>query len=341
MNEPSSENMLTGATPAPAFKNRSTGLTVFGILTIVFGSITGLMVLISLLGLAMAASNPNLRQTSMSAFVLSVFLYGGLAAALIWLGIGSIMARRWARALILIFSWAWLVMGVFMVFFMGYFMPKAWENMPSVNGQPAIPQGTIFIMTVFGVLFAAIFFVILPLVWIFFYANHHTQATVEMRDPVRRWTDACPLPVLGLSLWLFISALTMLFFPVLYHGIAPFFGVFLSGLLGSLLYVAVAGVWAYCAWRLYNMDVRGWWIALIAVLLYMVSSLMTFARHDALEMYHLMGYPQAQIDQLQKLDVFSGNKMIRTMLVFFVPFLGYIVYVKQYLTGDKVVEAKR
>ena len=54
---------------------------------------------------------------------------------------------------------------------------------------------------VIALLFLGVFFVILPAVWIFFYKSRQVKATCEARDPVARWTDACPLPVLALCLW--------------------------------------------------------------------------------------------------------------------------------------------
>jgi hypothetical protein len=67
-----------------------------------------------------------------------------LAVALIWLGIGSIKARRWARALLLIFSWSWLVMGVCMTAVMPFFMAKVMANLPpnAKTGQPAHAAGS-------------------------------------------------------------------------------------------------------------------------------------------------------------------------------------------------------
>lgn len=339
MNESASENMPMGAPPAPVFKDRSTGLAVFGILTIVLGCLAALMVLLMLAATAVGAAVPNSPPSSLTSVAMVVFIYGGLAVALIWLGIGSIKARRWARALILIFSWAWLVMGIGMVLVSVFFLPHIWANMQPVKGQPAMPAGAIVVMTIIMVLFFGIFFVIVPAIWVFFYGNHDTLATVETRDPIRRWTDACPLPVLALALWLLCSAPLMLLMPFVYHGVIPFFGVLLGGVPGSLVYVAIGALWAYCGWRLYNMDVRGWWVALIAMTLYAVSTLLTFTRHNILEMYQAMGYPQAQIDQLQKMGMFTGNWMGWMTLIFFVPFLGYIVYIKKYLPGDKVAQA--
>ncbi len=327
--QPGKQAPIAGVITLPAFKNRSTGLTVFGILTILLGCAAALMVLLMLVATALVPKSPNAPPVSSTVMV--VFMYGALAVALVWLGIGSIMARRWARALILIFSWGWLVAGIIMVPLMGIVMPKTFRNMPVTPGQPAMPPGAIAGMTIFILLFLSVFFVVIPAIWVFFYGNHHTRATVEMRDPIRRWTDACPLPVLALCLWLLISVPIMLLLPVAYHGVVPFFGMFLNGLPGSLFCVAIAALWAYCGWRLYKMDVRGWWLVLIIMSLYMVSTVMTFMRHDMVEMYQLMGYSQAQIDQVQQVGIFTGNNMAWLMLFFFVPFLGYLAYVKKYL----------
>lgn len=337
MNEP--ENTPMEAVPSPAFKNRSTGLTVFGILTIMLGCAASLMVLLMLAATAMNAKNPNVPPTPVSSVVFVASMYAVLAVVLVWLGIGSMMARRWARALLLIYSWSWLVMGIIVAITMGFFLPHTFANLPAQPGQPALPPEAVTIMTIVMMVFSSIFFVLLPAIWVFFYRSPHVKATCEMRDPVQRWTDACPLPVLALCLWLSFGVPCMLLMPVLYHGVVPFFGVLLTGVPGSLYYMAAAALWAYCAWRLYKLDVRGWWLILIAMLLYTVSSVMTFARHDVVEMYHAMGYTQAQIDQVQKAGVFTGNSMIWMMLIFMVPFLGYILFVKKFLPGGKIAQS--
>jgi hypothetical protein len=338
MNELPSENLPIEA-PMPGFNDRSTGLTIFGVLTILLGCIAALFALLMLAMTVMASKLPNAQATSSSSMVMALLMYGGLAVALVWLGIGSMLARRWARALLAIFSWAWLVMGTVMVITIGFILPKVWETAPPVNGQPAVAPGAIVTMTIVMLLFFSAFFVVVPGIWAFFYSNRHVKATCEMRDPVPRWTDACPLPVLALCLWLLFGVPVLLVMPVLYHGVAPFFGMLLTGLPGTLLCLAAAALWAYCAWRLYKMDVRGWWLILVAMLLYTVSGVMTFARHDTIEMYHVMGYPQAQIDQIQKMNLFTGNSMLWMTVLFMVPFLGYVLFVKKYLPGGRAAQA--
>jgi hypothetical protein len=319
--------------PVPAFKNRSTGLIIFGILTILLGGLTGLMLLLMIVQTAVAKTA---TPTPFAALLMVIFIYATLAAALIWLGIGSIMARRWARALLLIFSWVWLIMGIVMVITMACVLPKVMENLQATsNGQPALPPGAITGVVMFMILVLGFFFILVPAVWIFFYSSRHVKATCEARDPVTRWTDACPLPVLALSLWLWFSVPMFLLLPLMGHGVIPFFGTFLSSLPGSLVCLVLALLWAYSAWLLYKLDVRGWWLVLVMMVVWTASTILTYARHGMIEMYQRMGYPQDQIDEMQRTGLFAGNWMIWFMVLFIVPFLGYMLFVKKYLRSDE------
>lgn len=333
MNEQNPAIPPVEAASAPAYKDRSTGLMIFGILTLLLGCLAGLFVPLMLFGQMMAAKAPNAPPTNTAAILPAMFIYIMLAVALIWLGIGSIKARRWARALLLIFSWSWLVMGIFMTVITPFVMAKAFANLPAntQNGQPAMPPAAITGMIVFMVLFFAIFFVVVPAVWTFFYNSRHVKATCEARDPVTRWTDACPLPVLGFCLWLLFGVPWLLVMPLTGHAVMPFFGIFLIGLPGSLFCLAIAAIWGYAAWLLYRLDVRGWWLILIALVVFMVSALMTYAHHDIIEMYQLMGYPQAQIEQIQKMGLFTGNRMSWMVALCSLPFVGYLLFIKKYL----------
>jgi hypothetical protein len=186
--------------PAP-YKDRSPGLIIFGILTILLGGMAGLLVLMSLAGQAMSARTTG-AAPPVSAILPVISIYGAMAVALVWLGIGSIMARRWARALLLIFSWSWLIMGVVMVIFMALFMPKilATVSANGTSGHHAMPVAAMVGMMIGMFLVFGFLFLILPAIWTFFYHSRHVKATCEARDPVTRWTDACPLPVLGFCL---------------------------------------------------------------------------------------------------------------------------------------------
>lgn len=124
MNGPNSSAPIETEPTPPAYKNRSCGLIVFGVLNILLGALSGLMVPVMLLGQAINARNPNAPPASLAMLLPGLLIYAGLAVALIWLGIGSIKVRRWARALLLIFAWSWLVIGVITMAVMIVVFPK-------------------------------------------------------------------------------------------------------------------------------------------------------------------------------------------------------------------------
>lgn len=331
MNEPSIPPVE--AAPLPDYKDRSTGLLIFGTLTLLLGCLSGLLVPLMLFGQMMAAKAPDAPPVNHAFMLLAIGMYGGLAVALIWLGIGSMQKRRWARALLLIFSWSWLIMGIVMTVVMPFIMSKTFANLPpdAKTGQPAMPPGAITGMVIGMTLFFGIFFILVPAVWVFFYQSRHVKATCEARDPVTRWTDACPLPVLAICLWTWTSVPMMLLWPFTGLAVMPCFGMFVSGLPGALLCLVIAAVWGWAGWWLYRLDARGWWLILVAMLLFTVSTLLTYARHDISELYKMQGLPQAQIDQIQKMGLFTGNRMGWFTALFTLPFLGYLLFIKKYL----------
>ena len=333
MNEQNPADPPVETAPPPDYKDRSVGLVIFGILTLLLGCLSGLFVPLMVFGQIMAAKAPNAPPVNHAAMVPGVAVYGLMAVALIWLGIGSIQARRWARALLLIFSWSWLIMGVFMTAVMPFFMAKVFSSLPpnAGTGQPAMPPGAITGMVIFTTFFFFVFFVLVPAVWTFFYHSRHVKATCDARDPVTRWTDACPLPVLGFSLWTWFAVPMMFVLALTGMAVMPFFGMFVSGLPGALFCLMVAAIWGVAGWRLYRLDVRGWWLILVAMVLFMVSGLLTYSQHDISEMYQLQGMPQAEIDQIQKMGLFTGNRMSWFTLLCSVPFIGYLLFIKKYL----------
>jgi hypothetical protein len=176
----------------------------------------------------------------------------------------------------------------------------------------------------------SVIFLVLTGMLVLFYRSPHVKATCEARDPVVRWTDACPLPVLALSLMLGFSAESMLPMLVAYHSVMPFFGRLLTGAPGTLLILVMIALWSYCAWAAYRLKPAGWWTILIGFGVMMASTLITFARVDPIEMYRLMGYPEQQIAQIQQYSFLKGSNFFLLMLICPLPLFGYLVWVKKY-----------
>ena len=322
MNEQNLETAPIESTPSTVgYKNRSTGLIVFGILTILLGCVCALLIPLMIFSQVMAAKTTG--ALPISAILPGIFLYGILAVALVWLGIGSIKARRWARALLLIFSWNWLITGIVMTVAMVFVFSRILLTDSTGTTRRAIVP--LFMMAV-----VAIILVVLPSIWTFFYGSRHVKATCEARDPMMRWTDACPLPVLTCSLWLIFCVPMMLITPLTGHAVMPFFGTFLAGIPGAMLYLAGAAVLIYGAWALYKLNRAGWWLIFIVLCAFFVSNILTYARHDVTELYRLMGYPEAQIKLIQNSGFFTGYRMMWVSLFSTLPLMGYLIFIERF-----------
>ncbi len=319
--------------PAVPFKDRRTGLIVFGIVEIILGALVALMIPFLILGQVMAAQSgqPGMSSRQM---IPSVIVYGILAAMLITLGIGSCKMRRWARALSLVLGWSWLVVGVVSVAVMAFTLPSILSN-PLPQGQ-TLPEPARLAVMIFSLIVMGVVMVVVPGVLVFFYQSRHVKATCEVRDPTRRWTDACPLPVLGLSLWLWLGAVSMLMMPWSSNGVLPVFGRLLSGIGGSLCYVGLALLWGYSAWSVYRLRIIGWWITIAVICVGVVSAAVTFMRIDLIEIYRTMGYPESQIEMMKQFSIVQGHYMIYFMVAGVVPMLGFLLFVRHYFrTGDR------
>jgi hypothetical protein len=328
-----------GAQLVPPFRDRRTGLIVFGIIEILIGGLCALFIPLMLLGQAMAAKETG-AESQLQFIIPALAIYGIAAIVLIVLGTGSIRTRRWARALSLIVAWSWLVIGTFAAVFMAIMFPRM-LGQASPAGQD-VPASARMIGMIIGLLVVAFFFVAVPAILVIFYQSKHVKATCEARDPIPGWTDRVPLPVLAVSLWLAFGAATMLFMPAAYHGVAPFFGVLISGLPGTIFFLAFCAIWFYCAWAIYQLKVVGWWLLLLTLIVGGLSNVLTFTRVDITEMYRLMGYSQAQLDQMQRYNYFKGGILIFGALIGFLPTLGFLLYVKKFLrksANAKVVAA--
>ena len=318
--------------PVAQHKDRRGGLIAFGVAQIFLGLLCALFVGLMVVGQTMAAQStggsPNFRMLAFS-----FAFYGVMAVILVWLGLGSIRTRRWARALSLVLAWSWLLIGIVSVVFSALLLPQMMRAFAGGNAGP--PPIARLMMVVIPLVILGIFFIVVPGSMVLFYQSKHVQATCEARDPARRWTDACPLPVLAVSLWLGFGALSMLFMPWAYHGVMPFFGILLSGVSGSLMLLAMAGLWSYAAWAFYRLKATGWWVVFITLAVFSVSSVVTFLQVDIKEMYQLMGVPEEQIRLIGQFPLFKSKVLAVWTGLSFGLVLGYLLYVKRFFQRSK------
>ena len=101
---------------AVPYQNRKGTLVAMGVLLIVGGALCGCMSPAALFStLAPPPPGTHAPQMQFTEMLGIASCYLMMAVACVWLGIGSIQCRRWARALILASSWLCLVIGAISV----------------------------------------------------------------------------------------------------------------------------------------------------------------------------------------------------------------------------------
>jgi len=279
--------------PTLDHRDRRAGLILFGIALIVIGAISALLAVMLLAGpLALPGAVAGAGPPPARALVPGVVTYGALAVMFVWLGAGSILTRRWAPPLILTTAWLWLISGLIGTALVAALLPSAFALVDSESGP--MPDQLRTALTAVLLVACSLVLILLPLALILFYRSRHVQATCDARDPVPRWTDGRPLALIGVSASLALIAASLLPAALGYNGVAPAFGVVLTGMSGVVLNLALMAVWVYCAWGLLRGDLRAWWAAVISVTVASASAAVTFARIDSREMLEMMGVAPAQ-----------------------------------------------
>ena len=316
---------------APVFPDRSTGLTVFGILEIALGALCALMIPFMLLGAAMSRKIAGGGMPAGS-YVASICMYSFGAALLVALGVGSIQARRWARALNLILSWVGLISGTLATIAIAVFLPRGFltafqQSAARTPNAAPMSTGVLAVVLTFVIVFFSILLIVVPLAFLLFFGRKDVEETCKRRDPVERWTDRCPLPVLALSLMLGFGGTYALLLAIT-TPMLPFFGRYLTGLQASGGLGVVAGVDLALAFGIYRLRPAAWWITIIFATLRLISAFVTYRRGDLIRAYSEMGWSQGQLEQLR------SNPAIRSGigwgLVLTLIFLGYLLWIKRY-----------
>jgi hypothetical protein len=311
------------STPPPEFKNRRPGLIGCGVVHLLFGL---MFVGFSALMVMMATVMPkSAQQPAMPVgfIVYTSSFYVLLAALFVSLGIGSMMARRWAPPLIQVTSWAWLLCGVLGGAVMFLVLPKTLATIP--NQQP----GAAGVMMGCMAIGLGLFGVAVPLAFVLFYRSTHVKATVEVLDPVPRWTDTQPVSILIFASWMFFGAVSTLLSSFMYRALP--LGTFT--LRGPAVFVVMAAMATLLFWvgvgTLRRMP-AAWWSAIVLLLIgvtwgaFMVTSNTTQAMSEA------MGIPfdarQAAITQA----IYSSPFFLAWMVVFWLGYLVFLLYIRRY-----------
>jgi hypothetical protein len=272
------------------FRNRKGGLITFGIMLIVLGSCAACVSLMTPLSLfALPSQNDSLRIRSL---ISALMIYIAAAVGLIWTGIGSVQARRWVRPVVLIYATIGLVIGAITTITLAFTWPTLKATVlasQQSRGRP-LPSGFFFAGGIAAILIILILYIFVPAIFLWFYRDDDVRRTLEFYDPNRRWTDERPLPLLGLSLGSATFAFSCLISSI--YGVAAFFGIFLTGIAGTAMLLAYAALFFIAAILIYRFSITGWRIVILAMALFAISTVITYARNDVPNLALVSGAPR-------------------------------------------------
>jgi len=221
------------------------------------------------------------------------FMFGNLAVQIagyyliamlcIPLGYGHLRVRRWARTLFLTLLWCWLVVGIplMIIFLLVLFSAK----------------DLVFAVALAVVAALLLSYPLVPLLLIRFYNGQNVTKTFETRDPNTYWSERQPVPVLVPGI-LFIFYAIVLHVPILFNGLVPVFGLWLSGLQGIVVLAVLILSLLWLTWGILNRWAWAWWSSLLYFGLLTFSSVLTLARSSYLDILSKLRFPPAEVEIL-------------------------------------------
>jgi len=313
-------NQEREAVSASESVDRSLGLAIFGVIEILIGAFFVLLVPLSLAAASLTGT------ADLPATVSAMFLYTVVAAVFIWLGVGSIRARRWACELTLSLSWIWLVTGICSMVVAALLVPAMLRGMVAVSDLP--PNFVFFVsLVVFCVI--GLLYVLLPGAFVLFYRSPHVAATCRVRDPRPQWTDDLPRRLLTLVIVWALAAVSVLVMPA-YGFFVPFFGVVLRGASGAAVWAAILAVCVVLTWGSSRRAPWAWWGGVVAILLATLSSVITAVRVDPAAFILAMGLPEEQMALLSEIAMPGRWVMALVWVVMWGAFLAYLMTVRRF-----------
>jgi len=313
------------------FKDRTTGLIIFGVVSVLIGAFCALLVPLMFLSVALSETVAGGGVDARSAWSASA-LYGFMAVTFAWLGIGSIRARRWARELLLSVSWIWLLTGICSLMIGMLVIPAVVRGTGVATGIP--PEMTsLIVLVIFGVI--GLLYVVLPGAFVLFYRSPHVAATCRARYPDPQWIDACPRRLLTLMVVWVLLAVSALLMPA-YNFFFPFFGIVLTGAAGAVLWAFVLALCVALAVGTCRRAPWAWWGGMALSLAGTLSSTLVVLRFDLMEIMTLMKLPEDQVAMMDAMPILDGWIMALVTVFVWLTFIVYLMTLRQYFLSAPI-----
>ncbi len=302
---------------APTYRDRRGGLIVFGVLQILLGLICGLLVLVLVAGAELAQRTSPGRATVASAIVVC----GTAAVYFVAVGVGSIRARRWARALSVVVGAIWTVAGLVASLTLLVVVPKITKGMP----RPTLGYGCLAAVVAIGG-------VILPLIIFLFYRSPDVRATCEARDLISRWTDRVPLPVLAMVIIMAFGSIALM--SNVGNPVLSAFGRLITGPAGSLAIFAVTVLFAFIALQLYRLKESGWWMLVLVQIIALAYGAASIMRTDFKELARRARTPDMS-------TIYGEPLFVGVLLTTWLAHFAFVLYLRRFFAVRRLPRTRR
>jgi len=315
-------NGESGLIAAGTFRDRSRGLIGYGWLLIASGVACGLLAV--LLAAAARLAPPGSGAPTFRTAAFNVFFYAALGASFVVLGIGSIRARRWARALALVAGWCWLATGVVGLAAMAFIVPQTLS-------AAGMPGGSIGCVLGVAALVLLVFLVAIPLAVVLFYRREDVRQTTEWRNPRPDWSDRVPPTVLGVVAALAFGGVVCLV-SVPFLKAVPILGSVVTGLPAALILLVFSALSFLLAWGSWRQSPAAWW-GLVAIQVFGLVNFLTLRSLDMAAYMKEAGYPDEQVRQASSMNVLGSGSMLWIAVAISLGLLGFLVAIRRHFRG--------
>ena len=254
---------------------------------------------------------------------LQVVGYYLIGAVLVVLGYGHYKLRRWVRKLMLALMGLWLLAGIPLLCIAALMLFSAKEMSLLAAWLVVALMGLSYLVA--------------PWLLARFYRSRDVRLTLETQDRASGWLEGIPVSVLTVAFasLLYILALEML---ILFNGLFPAFGSFVSGLPGIYLLDGAMICLALLTWGLVRMRPWAWWGSTSYFTALTASSVVTLAQSSTQDLLRAANLPPKELEFLGGLQI-GGVHIAVLVALPLLATLGLLLFNKRHFKPLRSSEA--
>lgn len=225
----------------------------------------------------------SLMFAVITAQVVGYCLVGALLAVI---GYGHLRRRRWARILVLVSLWSWLVVGLPVVVAALFVLAGTKDLSPAGGATALVGLGLAYL--------------VLPPLLIQVYRSDGVRRVFEVADASARhriWDLPLPILVVG---FLYALLTLMLASLLLFNGIFPVFGRFATGLPGMALIATSMACLLFLAWGTLRRRPWAWWGSVVFQGVLTLSTVLTLGGSDLQAIVSLLPFAPVEAASLSR-----------------------------------------